>query len=106
MIDFVNGEGSLRNSRHMELRLWLVREHQARGTKNVKYMSGLVIPSNYLTKLATINDHFKFVKDIQGLNLLPNAYHHHISTAFPQHSLHDKGDEYEGEDLVGITLDG
>ena len=106
MIDFVNGEGSLRNSRHMELRLWLVREHQARGTKNVKYMSGLVIPSNYLTKLATIKEHFKFVQDIQGLNLLPNTYHHVISTAFPQHSLHDKGDEYEGEDLVGITLDG
>ncbi len=104
MIDFVNGEGSLRNSRHMELRLWLVREHQARGTKKVKYMSGLIIPSNFLTKLATINEHLKFVIDIQGLNLLPGSCHIIIKNAFPQHVTSDDSDEEFGSGTTGTVV--
>jgi hypothetical protein len=74
MLDFVNGEGSLRGSRHMDLRLWFSRENLQRGRFLLKYMSGLLIPSNYLTKLATISEHQLFVIDIQGLKLLPETH--------------------------------
>jgi hypothetical protein len=90
MIDFVNGEGSLRNSRHMDLRLWFVREHISRGTKGVEYMSGLIIPSNYLTKLATIAEHEKFVVQIQGLSLLTPTT---TTSFFPPISTTDLDDD-------------
>lgn len=76
MLDFVNGEGSLRGSRHMDLRLWFSRENLQRGRFLLKYMPGIHIPSNYLTKLATISEHKLFVIDIQGLSLLPETHRH------------------------------
>lgn len=60
----------------MDLRLWFSRENLQRGRFLLKYMPGIQIPSNYLTKLATISEHKLFVIDIQGLSLLPETHHH------------------------------
>jgi hypothetical protein len=101
MIDFVNGDGSLRNSRHMELRLWLVREQLARGGKQIQFMSGLQIPANFLTKLATKTEHVQFLNDIQGLQLLPHdMFHQKVPAHIHQCSKNDEPSEIQHTDSI------
>ncbi len=76
MIDFVKGEGSLKGSRHIDLRLWLVKEHFSRGKILIKYLESSILTANFLTKLASIKAHNEFMIDILGLTLLPPEYHH------------------------------
>jgi hypothetical protein len=96
MIDFVNGEGSLRGSRHMDLRLWFSRENLQRGRFLLRYMPGITIPANFLTKLATISEHSKFLVDIQGLSLLPES-HQHLTPITIHLSQDDESDLHESK---------
>jgi hypothetical protein len=99
MINFVNGEGSLKNSRHMELRLWLIREHLARGGKRVEYLKGIIIPANFLTKLANAKEHLQFLTDIQGLSLIPQS----VLKTMPSCSfLTSEDDDNNEEDRVEV----
>ncbi len=70
MIDFVHGEGVAKGVRHMELRMWYVREQYQHGKVDVEYMPGVKIPSDKLTKLGNKKSHTEFMCDILGLRLL------------------------------------
>ena len=70
MVKFVQGEGVARGVRHMELRMWYVRERYKQGNVLVDWMSGKKIPADKLTKLGTREEHEAFTYDIMGLSLL------------------------------------
>lgn len=71
MIDFVKGEGVAKGVRHMELRMWYTREQYLMNNMDLLYTSGKVISADKLTKLGDRLDHSEFVRDVQGLHLLP-----------------------------------
>ena len=70
MIEFVQGKGVAKGVRHMELRMWYVREKYMQGNIALDYMEGTVIPADKLTKLGNTVSHKKFTEDILGLRLL------------------------------------
>jgi Reverse transcriptase (RNA-dependent DNA polymerase) len=67
MINFVHGEGVAKGVRHMELRMWYVREQYSTGGIILNYMPGVSIPTD---KLGTKESHAVFTCEIMGLNLL------------------------------------
>jgi hypothetical protein len=71
MIKFVHGEGVAKGVRHMELRMWFIREQYSHGNVVLDYMEGVKIPADKLTKLGNRASHAKFRSDILGLSLLP-----------------------------------
>ena len=70
MVDFVHGEGVAKGVRHMELRMWYVRERYKQGGIVVDWMTGEEIPADKLTKLGSREDHEVFTEAIMGLKLL------------------------------------
>lgn len=70
MVNFVHGEGVAKGVRHMELRMWYVRDMYKLNKIDVRWKSGLVISADKLTKLATRIDQSEFRCDVQGLRLL------------------------------------
>ena len=70
MINFVKGEGVAKGVRHMELRMWYVREQYQKGQIILDYMPGEIIPTDKLTKLGTVMEHEIFRDNILGLKLL------------------------------------
>ena len=70
MIKFVQGAGTAKGVRHMELRMWYVRERYMSGGVVLDYMSGITIPTDKLTKLGCKASHIQFTRDILGLKLL------------------------------------
>ena len=70
MINFVKGEGAAKGVRHMELRMWYVREQYQTRKYDVFYTSGKVLSADKFTKLGDRNDHQEFLYDVQGLGLL------------------------------------
>ena len=71
MIEFVKGNGVAKGVRHMELRMWYVREKYKEGRVILNFMAGLLIPPDKLTKVAaTIADHKEFTREVMGLKLL------------------------------------
>jgi hypothetical protein len=70
MVRFVHGEGVAKGVRHMELRMWYVRERYKKGNVLVEWMTGKKIPADKLTKLGTREEHEGFTRDIMGLSLL------------------------------------
>ena len=74
MIDFVHGEGVAKGVRHMELRMWYTREEYKKGNVVVDYMAGIVIPTDKLTKLGSIEELKKFRRNILGLDLVSSDY--------------------------------
>jgi hypothetical protein len=70
MVKFVQGEGVAKGVRHMELRMWYVRERYKQGSILVEWMTGKKIPADKLTKLGTRDEHEVFRKDIMGHGLL------------------------------------
>jgi len=69
MINFVHGEGVAMGVRHMELRMWYVREQYSTGGIILDYMPGVSIPTDKLTKVGTKESHAVLTCDIMGLNL-------------------------------------
>jgi hypothetical protein len=70
MINVVKGEAGVKGLRHMEMRMWFVRDEYSKGKFELKHMSGKVIPTDKLTKLGNVVEHRIFVRDILGHNLV------------------------------------
>lgn len=70
MVNFIHGEGVAKGVRHMELRMWYVRERYKQGNVVIDWMTGAEIPADKLTKLGTREAHEAFARDILGLSLL------------------------------------
>ena len=70
MVRFIHGEGVAKGVRHMELRMWYVRERYKQGNVVIDWMTGKEIPSDKLTKLGSREEHDVFTRDIMGLSLL------------------------------------
>jgi len=77
MIEFVHGKGVAKGVRHMELRMWYVREQYKNGKISLEYMKGEDLPADKLTKLGNVEDHRRFAAKIMGHTLLqlPEANH-------------------------------
>jgi hypothetical protein len=73
MIDFVKGEGEAKGVRHMELRMWYIREQYARGNLDIQYMPGVLLCADKCTKACDRKEIEKFRYDVQGLELLENS---------------------------------
>ena len=65
-VNFVNGEVEVKAARHMELKLYWVREKIRKGSVRVGYMEGEVLPADMLTKVVTRKKFRRFVRDLQG----------------------------------------
>ena len=74
MVDFVHGNGVAKGVRHMELRMWYVREKYKHGNVVLDYMEGINIPADKLTKLGNKASHAKFRSDVLGLSLLAEYF--------------------------------
>ena len=73
MINFIKGTGVAKGIRHLELRLWYVREEISKGKVDVFFMPGKDMPADQLTKILTRAEFEAFRDRIQGLKLLaPN----------------------------------
>ena len=70
MVNFIHGEGVAKGVRHMELRMWYVRERYKQGNIVLDWMQGDAMPADKLTKLGSREDHETFTRDIMGLSLL------------------------------------
>jgi len=70
MINFVRGEGMAKGARHMELRMWYVREQFAMGNVDMMHMPGTVLPADRLTKPSTKQEQAEFTSFVMGLALL------------------------------------
>jgi hypothetical protein len=74
MIGFVKGEGVAKGVRHMELRMWYVREQYQMRNIDCVYESGKVLSADKFTKLGDRLDNQIFLHDVQGLGLLPEGW--------------------------------
>ena len=74
MLKFVRGEGVAKGVRHMEMRMWYVRDEYAKGNTTLDWMQGGSIPTDKLTKLGTAEEHQVFCSNILGHNLLDEKY--------------------------------
>jgi hypothetical protein len=70
MIEFVQGKSVAKGVRHMELRMWYVKERYKENNCKLDYMPGEIIPTDKLTKLGTKEEHQRFCVDIMGHELL------------------------------------
>jgi hypothetical protein len=70
MINFVRGEGIAKGVRHMELRMWYVREYYKQGRVLLGFMPGAEIPADKLTKPSTKDEFKTFQYNIMGHKLL------------------------------------
>jgi hypothetical protein len=70
MIEFIKGNGIAKGVRHMELRMWYLREKVQKGDVIIAYQSGKIIPPDKLTKLGEKVGHGEFTHDIMGHGLL------------------------------------
>ena len=78
MVNFVRGEGTSKNVRYMDIRLFYTRELYMKQEVIITYMKGTLIPSNLLTKLGNGVQHAAFQIDILGLGLLPTQLYENI----------------------------
>jgi len=70
VVDFVHGRGVAKGVRHMQLRMWYVREQHLAGNIEFDFIPGKLNPSDHLTKLADGTAHNVFTRAIMGLELL------------------------------------
>jgi hypothetical protein len=70
MVDFIKGNGIAKGVRHMELRMWYLRDRVQRGNMQVVHTDGATLPADKLTKLADRTAHRSFTFNIMGLSLL------------------------------------
>ena len=69
MIEFVKGRSMAKGIRHVQLRMFYIREKYAEGKINLEYMSGETIPVDQLTKIGSKEKFLKFRDNILGLQL-------------------------------------
>ena len=73
-INFVKGKSIVKGARHMELRMWYNRDEYNSGKFELNHMDGKQLPADMLTKPGNLQQHIKFTRSIQGLDLLPDDY--------------------------------
>ncbi len=78
MMKFVKGEGVAKGVRHMEMRMWYIRDAYAKGDTDIHFMNGVKIPTDKLTKLGTADEHRVFCRSILGHDLLDIKYLEHL----------------------------
>jgi hypothetical protein len=74
MIKFVHGDGVAKGVRHMELRMWFVREKYKYGDIILEFLEGVNMPADKLTKLGNRASHAVFRSEILGLGLLDKCF--------------------------------
>ena len=79
MLKFVRGQGVAKGVRHMEMRMWYIRDEYAKGNTTLDWMQGGSIPTDKLTKLGTAEEHQVFCRNILGHNLLDEE---HLSSMY------------------------
>ena len=70
VVEFIQGRGFPKGVRHMQLRMWYVREQYLAGVIDLDHMAGAILTADYLTKVADAASHGIFTIDILGLRLL------------------------------------
>jgi len=70
VVDFMHGRGNPKGVRHMQLRMWYLREKILSGSIDIDHLAGSLIVADRLTKVSDNIGHNVFANDIQGLNLL------------------------------------
>jgi hypothetical protein len=70
MINFIKGEGTAKGIRHVQLRMFYVREKYLEGNITLDYLEGNNLPVDQLTKIGTSDQFYKFRRDVLGLALL------------------------------------
>jgi len=70
VIEFVKGNNNAQKCRHMDLRLFYIRDKLELDRYELVFMPGAEIPTDKLTKLAVREDHEVFTKSVLGLGLL------------------------------------
>ena len=66
MINFVHGEVEIKSSKHMEIKMYHAVEEYAKGTFEMRFMSGEMIPADVLTKVCTKERFQRFIGEVQG----------------------------------------
>jgi hypothetical protein len=74
MIKFVQGEGLAKGVRHVELRMFYVREKYMEGNILLRYMRSQELPADQMTKLGSKQSFIEFRHNILGLSLLHGEY--------------------------------
>lgn len=69
VISFVRGECVAKGVRHVELRMYYVREKFNEGNIDIQYEAGATLPVDQLTKIGTAEKFFKFRQEVLGLKL-------------------------------------
>ncbi len=69
MVKFVQGEGVAKGIRHVELRMYYLREKYLEGNVILHYMEGKNLPVDQLTKIGSYNQFYKFREEVMGLRL-------------------------------------
>ena len=70
VVDFLHGRGNPKGVRHMQLRMWYLREKILSGEMDIDHLAGTLIVADRLTKVSDNLGHNVYTNDIQGLNLL------------------------------------
>ena len=70
MVNFVKGQGVAKGVRHMQLRMWYMREVYQEGRLLIEWMSGKQILADKLTKLGSAEEHKEVTRKLMGLALL------------------------------------
>lgn len=73
MINFVKGNNVAKGVRHMELRMWKLRDTYDRGLDNLGYSKGKGLLPDKLTKLGDVQGHCEYANEIMGLGLLEQS---------------------------------
>ncbi len=69
-IDFIQQKGQPKGVRHMQLRMWMLRENYDSSQISFLHVPGATLVADYLTKLAFANEHNTFAISILGLALM------------------------------------
>ncbi len=69
-IEFIQGRGEPKEARHIQLRLWFLREHYQAHEHVFEYTPGAILQANFLTKLGNDREHNAFAIAMLGLSLI------------------------------------
>jgi len=70
VVEFIQGRGFPKGVRHMQLRMWYIREQYKAGLIDLDHLAGVVMLADKLTKVGDVESHTTFTIDLMGLRLL------------------------------------
>ena len=101
MIKFVRGEGVAKGVRHMELRMWFIREKYQEGRVDLQHMQGVRLPADKLTKLGNRSSHAEFTGQVLGLQMLSDEYPEAVNDDAKDIEVNDFDGMYGAEEDAG-----